>query len=359
MPLGQLPAKAREWFEQRLPLESFWHFFAKKTVPIHRHTIWYYTGGMTLLFFMIQVVTGILLLIYYRPTPEEAYESVRFIMTDVHFGWLIRSLHSWSANLMILFALIHLFATFFMQAYRPPRELTWLSGALLLFLSMAFGFSGYLLPWNTLALFATKVGTNIPGAMPFIGPFIKRVLLGGDQVSGASLTRFFGFHVAILPMCALAVLGIHLLMVQLQGMSVPPSQEKKQLPQMPFFPNFALRDLVGWLVALAVLVLLAALRPWEMGLKADPFAPAPAGIKPEWYFTFMSQTFKLFPGQIGSFHQGELVPILGFGFCALLLVLVPFLDRASARGKVSIGFRIAGILALIYMVIMTLLAYTT
>ena len=149
------------WLKERYDLTAIEQLIKKKEVPIGRHTVWYYFGGITLFFFMIQVATGILLLLYYRPTAEAAFESVQFIMTEVRFGWLIRSIHSWSANLMIAAAFIHLFSVFFLKAYRKPRELTWVSGAVLLMLALGFGFSGYLLPWNELAFFATKVGTEI------------------------------------------------------------------------------------------------------------------------------------------------------------------------------------------------------
>ena len=142
---------------------------ANKTVPVHRLSYWYFLGGMTLFLFVVQVLTGILLLLYYRPGANEAFESVQYIMTQVQFGWLIRSIHSWSANLMIFTAFAHMFSVLFLKAYRKPRELTWVSGMLLLFLVMGFGFSGYLLPWNTLAFFATKVGTQMAGQVPLIG----------------------------------------------------------------------------------------------------------------------------------------------------------------------------------------------
>src|SRR5262249_33397118 len=194
------------WLDDRLGLEALRSFAAKKTVPIHRHSIWYYFGCMTLFLFGIQVATGILLLLYYRPSAETAFESVQFIMTDVRFGWLVRSLHSWSANLMIAMLLVHMFSVYFLKAYSAPREITWLSGVILLFLSLAFGFSGYLLPWNTLAFFATKVGTEVAGVVPVVGHFLVRFLRGGDDVTGATLTRFYGFHVAILPALTTAVL---------------------------------------------------------------------------------------------------------------------------------------------------------
>ena len=158
--------KTLTWLDERFGAGSVEEFLRHKTVPVHRHTIWYYFGGMTLFLFIIQVLTGILLLLYYRPTPNDAFESVQYIMTQVRFGWLIRSVHSWSANLMIFTAFVHMFSVYFLKAYRKPRELTWVSGMLLLFIVLGFGFSGYLLPWNTLAFFATKVGTEMAGSIP-------------------------------------------------------------------------------------------------------------------------------------------------------------------------------------------------
>src|SRR5437763_3612510 len=221
----------------------------EKEVPVHRHSIWYYFGGMTLFLFTIQVATGILLLLYYRPSAETAFESVQFIMTEVRFGWLVRSLHSWSANLMIAMLFVHMFSVFFLKAYRAPREITWASGAFLLFLSLAFGFSGYLLPWNTLSFFATKVGTEVAGVVPVVGRFLVRFLRGGDEVTGATLTRFYGFHVAILPAMTTAILFIHIFMVQRHGMHVPDSA-KPPFKTIKFFPNFFLRDVIGWLIEL-------------------------------------------------------------------------------------------------------------
>ena len=156
----------KEWLEQRLPMTEAAEFAQHKTVPVHRYSVIYYLGGMTLFFFIVQVVTGILLMLYYRPSADGAFESVEFIMTTVPFGWLIRSIHSWSANLMVFFAFIHLATVYFSKGYRKPREITWITGCILLFLAMGFGFSGYLLPWNQLAFFATKVGTDIAGSVP-------------------------------------------------------------------------------------------------------------------------------------------------------------------------------------------------
>src|SRR5438034_10526319 len=205
--------------------ESLLQRFRDKTVPIHRHTIWYYFGGMTLFLFAVQVVSGILLLLYYRPTAESAFESVQFIMAEVSFGWLIRSIHSWSANLMILTLFIHMASVYLTRAYRRPREATWISGVGLLVVVLGFGFSGYLLPWNKLAFFATQVGTQIVGSVPIVGSFLLRFLRGGESVTGATITRFYAFHVAILPATATALLALHLLLVQLHGMSASTLQE--------------------------------------------------------------------------------------------------------------------------------------
>ena len=221
--------------------------------------------------FGVQVFTGILLLLYYRPSAAEAYESVQFIVTQVEFGWLIRNVHSWSANLLIALAFAHFFSVFFLKSYRKPRELTWLTGILLLFLMLGFGFSGYLLPWNELSFFATKVGTGIAGAVPL-----------DRSVHAAAAARRRRRHrrdaVAVLRAARGDPAGdhrrrsspSHLLLVQRQGMSVPLGIEtaregRRTLPQMPFFPNYILRDVLAWYVVLAVVAALAAFYPWELG----------------------------------------------------------------------------------------------
>ncbi len=355
--MGAWLANWADWLEERLGWRAAQQLIEHKEVPQHRYSIWYYFGGMTLFLFTVQVCTGILLLLYYRPSAETAFESVQFIMTEVQFGWLIRSIHSWSANLMIAAAFVHMFSALFLRAYRRPRELTWVSGALLLFLSLAFGFSGYLLPWNKLAFFATKVGTDIAGVVPLVGPFLMRFLRGGDEVTGATLTRFFGFHVAILPATATILLAIHLYLVQKHGMSVPPSVNPEKTPRMRFLPDFLLRDLVGWLAAVAVLAALAALFPWELGEKADPFAPAPAGIRPEWYFIFMFQTLKYIPSKVLGM-DGEVLGILAFGLLGLLLVATPFLGSRSRAEKRRLSvLPVVGVLVLAYIIALSALAY--
>ena len=343
------------WLRDRVGWEDIVHLAAKKEVPVHGYTVFYYLGGMALFLFMVQVATGILLLLYYRPSAAEAFESVQYIMAEVPFGWLMRSIHAWGANLFVGVVFLHLISVYFLKAYRAPREITWFSGAILLFLTLGFGFSGYLLPWNTLSYFATKVGTDVPAQVPGVGPLLSRILRGGSDVTGATLSRFYGIHVAILPAITTVVLGIHLLLVQKKGMSVPPAVERKGPTRtMRFVPDFLMRDMVGWLAAVGILAALAAFLPWELGRKADPFAPAPAGIRPEWYFLAMFQALKYLPAEIAGV-PGELIGILFFGALAVVLVAIPLLDRPKPSGSSPWWNRLA-ILALVGALVLTILA---
>jgi quinol-cytochrome oxidoreductase complex cytochrome b subunit len=349
--------KLYAWIDERVKLEDLVKFLGKKYVPVHRHSIWYYFGGVSLFLFIIQVVTGIMLLLYYKGGEQLAFESIQFIMSKVSFGWLIRSIHSWSANLFILSALIHMFSVFFEKSYRKPREITWLTGMLMLFLGFGFGFSGYLLPWNELAFFATKVGTDIAGVVPFVGKPIMIFLRGGEEVTGATLSRFFGFHVAVFPGLFTVLLAIHLILVQRQGMSEPLHLETEtEKKTMPFFPNFLLRDLLLWLIVLNLLAILAVFFPWELGKKADPFSSAPAGIRPEWYFLFMFQTLKFIPSKL-LFMDGEVLGIGVFGVAGLLWMLVPFWDRKSSRGEQNRFITYIGLFVVIYIIILTILGW--
>jgi cytochrome b6 len=359
-------AQLFRWADERFKLEALVEYMGHKVVPRHGHSVWYYFGGLSLFFFIVQVATGILLLLYYRPGADSAYESVSFIIAKVSFGWLIRAIHSWSANLMILMVFIHMFSVFFTRAYRQGRELTWLTGMGLLGLALFFGFSGYLLPWNELAYFATKVGTGMAGAVPVAGKFLMVLMRGSEEVTGATVTRFFGLHVAVLPALFSVLLTVHLIMIQRQGMSEPadwaakPQAEKRY---MPFFPNFLLRDLLLWLIALNVLAILAVLFPygikpfhWELGIKADPFAPPPAVIRPEWYFMFAFQTLKLLPAEILHI-EGELVGMAGFGLAGLFWTLIPFFDQGTSRGKRARLVTYFGLAAVMFILVMTVLGY--
>jgi quinol-cytochrome oxidoreductase complex cytochrome b subunit len=354
-------ARVQTWIDERLNIAELLAPLREKTVPVHRYSQWYLLGGLTLFLFIVQLCSGVLLLLYYRPSANEAYESVQNITNHVQFGWLVRSVHSWSANLMVFCAFAHMFSVAFARAYRKPRELTWITGMFLLFLVLGFGFSGYLLPWNTRAYFATKVGTEVAGQVPLIGHSMMVILRGSEDVSGATLTRFFALHVAVLPALAMGMVMLHLLLVQKFGTSVPASVENEweQKPErrkaMKFFPNFFLRELIGWYIALGFLIALAAFFPWELGTKADPFAPAPPGIKPEWYFLAQFQTLKLIPAKV--FHiDGEVLGILGFGLGGALWLGLPFIEaQLGPRGARFV--RAGAVFALTYLAGMSVVGY--
>lgn len=351
--------KIENWLDERYDLAPIKNLISHKKVPIHHHSIWYYMGGISLFLFIVQVISGLLLLMYYIPGEDSAYESVQFIVTKVDFGWLIRNLHSWSANLMVLFVFLHMFSVFFTDAFRKPRELTWVTGFFLLLLSFGFGFSGYLLPWNELAFFATKVGTDIAGVVPFVGDGIKTILRGGEDVTGATLSRFFGIHVAILPALFTTLLAIHLIFVQKQGMSEPKDFEKLEESKkkyIPFFPNFVLQDALLWIIILILLLSLTLFFPWELGLKADALASAPIGIKPEWYFMFMFETLKILPANV-LFIEGEVLGILGFGVAGIIWMFIPFINFSKNQELNSKIIRWVGIISLVYIIVFTIKGY--
>jgi quinol-cytochrome oxidoreductase complex cytochrome b subunit len=351
----------RTWIEERFDVGQLIAPLRSKTVPRHRFSVWYFLGGVTLFLFFVQVFTGLLLLLYYRPSTNEAYESVQYIIMRVQFGWLVRSVHFWSANLMIFMAFAHMFSVVFLRSYRKPRELTWVSGMVLLFLGLGFGFSGYLLPWNTLSYFATKVGTEVAGQVPLVGHGLLVLMRGGEDVAGPTLARFFSLHVVVLPALAVTLLMLHLWLVQKFGMSVPPSVERRwtQVPEVRqevrFLPDFLLRDLMAWCVMLTALLVLASVLPAELGHKADPFAPTPLGIKPEWYFLAQFQTLRLLPAKILGI-DGELLGVLGFGLAGAVWLVLPLLESRLGRNG-SRWVRAAALLGMVYLASLTLYAY--
>ena len=315
----------QSWLDERFGLSGIADFMTKKTVPLHKHSIWYYTGSAILLFFAIQVVTGFMLVLYYKPTLEMANESVARIMTDIPLGWIIRSIHSWSSSFMIAIVFVHLLSIWIAKSYRRPRELTWMSGVLLLLISLFFGFTGYLLPWDDLSFSATKVGTDIPRAIPVVGAWVTQLLRGGGDVTGDTLTRFFGIHVCMLPVFLFILLAIHLYLVQKQGMSLPLKIEEKQerVKEIPFWPNFVFREMIVWLLLVGILFSVAIFFPPSLEKAADVMAPAPEGIKPEWYFLFLFQTLKIFPAHV-LFVSGETLAVLLMLFAGVLLFFLPF-----------------------------------
>jgi len=332
---GRLSKSSREgprvtpasWLRERVDLDPLVAFAAKKTVPIHRHTWIYLLGGAALFLFALQVATGALLMLYYHPTEAGAFQSVERIMTEVPFGWLVRSMHVWGADLFVGVVVLHFLTTLLTAAYRKPREMTWMAGVLLLFTALAFGFSGYLLPWNERSYFATLVGTQIPGTIPVVGETIVHFLRGGAHVTGDTITRFFAAHVMFLPIALGAALLVHLALIQTQGMSLPLGITQRDVrDHQPFFSEFGLTDGGVWLVLFGLVATLAVFLPASLGVQADPLQPAPHGIKPEWYFLFMFQLLKRVPETVG-------VALLGL--VVLFLFGLPFLDRAAARERRS------------------------
>lgn len=354
----------REGLEERFHIETLIGLAKKKMVPVHRYSIFYYTGGVVLSLLTVQILTGFFLLFYYKAAPETAHDSIAYIMTEVPYGWLIRSIHHWSSNFMIFTLLIHFFSVLLLKAYRKPRELTWLTGIVMLMAALTMGYSGYILPWDARSFFAVKVGTQMPESLPLIGEQIKVFLRGGKYVTEATLNRFFALHVGLLPWLLVATLGLHLTLIQMQGMSIPHSVEeeakrlKKKIKGEPFFPHYFLNDLSVWILLLGVVVTLAVLEPAGLGTKANPLEPAPPGVKPDWFFLSIYQTLKIIPAKI-LFINGETLGIIMIALVFVFLVFIPFIDRPSSRGEASPAFTLFGALVTIYFVLMTIIGYFT
>ena len=212
-----------DWLDERLAWRQVWQAIFLRKIP---KVNWLYTLGSASLFLAInQIVTGILLTIYYVPTPDHAYDSVQYITTQVTAGWLIRGLHHWGASAMVVVVALHMLRIIFHGAYKFPREVTWLTGVLLLLIVIGFGFTGYLLPWDQKAFWATTVGTRIAGSAPLVGDWLLHVMRGGSELSAITLARFFGVHVWVLPATLLILTGIHLYLVIRNGISAVPHRE--------------------------------------------------------------------------------------------------------------------------------------
>jgi cytochrome b6 len=335
--IRNISRRFQSWLDDRLEFSAVMDFLKKKTVPQNKHTVWAYTGSLILLFFGVQVVTGIMLAFVYKPTLAEANKSVGRIMTEVPWGWIIRSVHFWSASFMIAIVFVHLLSIWVIKSYRKPRELTWMSGVFLLIFTLAFGFTGYLLPWDSLSLAATKVGTDIPSSIPLVGAWATKFLRGGEDVTADTLTRFFSFHVCVLPLGLLFLLGVHVYLIQKLGMSLPLGTEKRGETgrELPFWPNFVYREMIVWLILGGVLISLAVFLPPSLGKPAELMAPTPEGIKPEWYFLFLFQTLKIFPSKI-LFVSGDTVAVSLIFAAVLAFFFLPLIDNKpeEKKGKV-------------------------
>jgi quinol-cytochrome oxidoreductase complex cytochrome b subunit len=210
-----------DWLEERSGLVGGVRYFLFRNVPAD--TNWMQTlGSATLTAFLVQAVTGVILAMYYKPDPNSAYESIQHITNDVTFGWLVRGMHRWGASVFIILMFFHMGRVFLFGAYKYPRELNWIIGVLLLATGMFEGFTGYLLPWDNTAYWATVVGININGTAPFLGPFIASILKGGSEIGPDTLSRFYSIHMLLLPGALFGLIGLHLYLVVRLGVTSPP-----------------------------------------------------------------------------------------------------------------------------------------
>jgi ubiquinol-cytochrome c reductase cytochrome b subunit len=327
---------ARPWLDERLELGAILRGLFERHVPTGL-SWWYSLGAATLFVFGIQVVTGLLLSMLYSPTPEYAYDSVQYITSEVPYGWYVRGLHHWGASAMVVLVLLHMVSAFVLGAHRFPREATWLVGVVLFLVTLAFGFTGYLLPWDQKAFWATTVGTNMAGTVPVIGGDLVRLLRGGAEVGAVTLVRFYSMHVLLLPATLGLFLLVHLALVIHHGVSTPPglwhrltgpyreryAASKAKGPS--FWPEVILDDFrlsAAILVVLVSLVLFVGI-PTEQ--RADPTDTAYLP-RPEWYFMFLFELLKFFPG-----HLEWLGAVAVPGLLVLLVTLAPFLSKGEER----------------------------
>lgn len=311
-------------------------------------------GSLLLFSFLVQVITGVLLSMNYAPSVDSAWPSVNYIMTDVRFGSFVRSIHHWGSSAMVILLLVHMIQVFVWGAYKKPREFTWMIGVLLLMLTLGLAFTGYLLPWDQKAYWATKVGLGIASTVPGIGEWIKATLQGGPQMGNLTLTRFFALHVFILPGLLIALVVVHLYLFRVHGVTPPWWESERQLEaeKEPFWPGQAFKDAVFALVFLVALVAWAQWWPAPLEAKADPSQPYEA--RPEWYFMFLFYLLQFFKGPyevVGTF----VLPTLFF----LALFFWPFIDRnplrSPRRRPVAVGLLSAGSCGLVGLTIFAII----
>ena len=276
-------------------------------------------GGVAYLLFMVLVASGVLLSFYYRPSVDEAYHSMQYIATEVPFGWLLRDLHVWSANLIVLAIMAHMARVFFTGAYKPPRETSWLVGVFLLFGVLAFGATGYLLPWDQWAYWTTTEVMDVARSAPLIGGAAASFLTGDVFVSGATLSRFFALHVIILPWFVFGLLVLHFVVVRKHGVAPPPGYVDRA-GGVPFFPNHLLRIVIVSTFVLAIAISLAVLFPRPVGDHATPFE-LPGELVSTWIVVDVS---------LGLIRHLGVWGFVGFSALGLLLVILPLVDRGSA-----------------------------
>ncbi|RMH38201.1 MAG: cytochrome bc complex cytochrome b subunit [Nitrospirae bacterium] len=332
------------WLDERLKLESL--KIALLEEPIPGGASWIYVfGSVTLFFFLLQLITGMFLAIYYSPTTDHAYESIRFIMDDVPFGSYLRGLHHWGASGMMVSIGLHMLQVFLYGAYKRPRELMWVVGVILFILTLAFGFSGYLLPWDQRAYWATQVGINMVGTIPLIGDALVRIIRGGQYLGQMTLSRFFALHTLFLPWITMVLIALHLFILRRVGPAGPWDEAQASRFSEPFWPRQVYMDAVAIGNAFLIVAILAITMPAPL---ADPANPSDTSFTPipEWYFLFYYQLLKYLEGPweiVGT----VVLPILFF----LALLLLPWIDRrkerhpASRRAVLAAG---AGFLTLVF-----------
>lgn len=330
------------WVDERLRISPLVTGFLDRRIP--GNVGWFHTlGSVTLFLILVQVATGIALSLSYVPSPDHAYESILYI-DQTPFGALVRGVHHWSAGLLVLFIGLHTLRVFLWAAHRYPREISWLVGALLFFVVLGFAFTGYLLPWDQKAYWATVVGTNIAGSAPFIGGAALELLRGGQQLGAVTLTRFYGIHVWVLPAVLFLLLGVHIFAVIRQGIAASPRRRPLATPTpglsrreayeleyaaekqagKPFWAAL-IKDAIVVAILLAVLIALAVGMGAPLEARANPNARAYVP-RPEWYFLDLFQMLWYFTGSLEP-----LLIFLVFTVGATVFVLVPFLDRGRAR----------------------------
>jgi ubiquinol-cytochrome c reductase cytochrome b subunit len=309
----------RQWLEHRTGLETAIRQFLYEEIPASSgwHQVF---GSMAVFLFLTQAFTGALLAFNYAPTPGDAYNSLRYILTELTGGRLIRGLHHWGASMMIVVVVLHMVQVFLYGAYKKPREATWMVGVVLLLVTLAYGLTGYLLPWDNRAYWGTVVTTRIAGQAPFLGPYMLRLMGGGGAVGVVTFARFYGLHVLLLPPATLLLIAVHVYLVRKHGVAPAPGDEV--LPKQQFYPRQVFKDTVAIFVAFAILFVMAVAIRVPLEQLADPtdgsYTP-----RPEWYFLFLFQFLKLIPGSLEVFGSVVLP-----GLAVLALIMVPFLDRS-------------------------------
>jgi quinol-cytochrome oxidoreductase complex cytochrome b subunit len=308
------------WLDSRLKLGPL-----EKTLldePIPGGASWIYVfGSATLFLFVLQAVTGMFLAVYYAPTPDHAYDSVQFIEQQVSFGWFVRGLHHWGASGMVIAVGLHMLQVFLYGAFKPPREMMWMVGVVLFLLVMAFAFTGYLLPWDQTAYWATQVGINMVGTVPVVGDFLVRVMRGGETLGALTLSRFFAVHVLFLPALIVSGILLHLFILRRVGPAGPWDEHKAAAGSEPFHPRQVFMDAVVMVVVFLVLVLLATFVPFPLADKANPADTSFVPI-PEWYFLFYYELLKHIHGPLEPVATWILPAVV-----ILVMLLWPFLDR--------------------------------